>query len=135
MKQYYVIRNNEQLGPFADAYIKEKVAAGELSANDMCWGEGMADWQALRAIIDMPKQATPPPTLGTTPAGTQLVWKTAVSNWFNNIPKKHRQVAMWVGFGVLLVVAAVASGGRALVIPVLVLIYEGIKWLIKKMKR
>lgn len=61
MKQYRVIKNNEQLGPFAEEHIKEQLTAGELSFNDLCWTEGMEEWQPLHVTLEMPEMAAPPP--------------------------------------------------------------------------
>lgn len=67
MKQYHVIKNNEQLGPFAEEYIKEQLIAADLSFNDLCWAEGMEEWQPLHATLEMPEMPTPPPPPVTPP--------------------------------------------------------------------
>lgn len=65
MKQYYVTKNGEQLGPFAESHIEDKVAVGELSAQDLCWTEGMEGWKPLHATIKIPVSPMPEPPMPT----------------------------------------------------------------------
>jgi hypothetical protein len=43
----FVHRNNEQLGPFSEAEIKARLAAGELAAEDHVWWSEQHDWVPL----------------------------------------------------------------------------------------
>lgn len=67
MKQYYIHKNGEQSGPYPEAELLEKLENRELSFNDMCWCEGMGEWQALHETIEMPEMAAPPPAPATPP--------------------------------------------------------------------
>lgn len=67
MKQYHVIKNDEQIGPFSEDHLKEQLSNGELSFNDICWAEGMEEWQPIHATIELPEMAAPPPAPVTPP--------------------------------------------------------------------
>lgn len=69
MKQYYVIRNDQQTGP----YTIEELATLELKPETMVWTEGMTDWAPAREVSELqelfaPSTPTPPsynaPTYG-----------------------------------------------------------------------
>lgn len=51
MSAIYVQRGDQQLGPFTTEELEGKVAAGELSPEDLFWSEGMEDWQPLTTVI------------------------------------------------------------------------------------
>jgi uncharacterized RDD family membrane protein YckC len=61
---YHVAKNGAQLGPWSESEITGRLASGELSANDLCWTEGMADWQPLGTRFQSPV-ATPAPSAAT----------------------------------------------------------------------
>lgn len=63
MNQFHLARNGQQLGTFAEADVQSGLASGKFLANDLCWAEGMADWQPLNARF-----AAATPALATTPA-------------------------------------------------------------------
>jgi hypothetical protein len=45
--QIYTYRDNQQLGPFTEADIKDKLASGAISLQDNVWWEGQAGWTPL----------------------------------------------------------------------------------------
>lgn len=51
MSAIYVLRGDQQIGPFTPEELEVKVAAGELSPEDLFWSEGMEDWQPLATVI------------------------------------------------------------------------------------
>jgi hypothetical protein len=53
---YYAV-NGAQSGPVTFAELKAAVARGAVSANDLVWKEGMADWVPARTVPDL----VPPP--------------------------------------------------------------------------
>lgn len=59
----FIHRNGEQSGPFSEAEISEKIAAGLLAREDSIWKEGMAAWalagEALASLF--PPLVVPPP--------------------------------------------------------------------------
>jgi uncharacterized RDD family membrane protein YckC len=71
MKQYYVGKNGQQLGPFGEEQVKARVAAGEFNTADLIWCEGMAAWEPIGTVFNNPY--LPSAVLGTSPllAATQ----------------------------------------------------------------
>lgn len=61
----HVARNNIQQGPHSLDEIHSLLASGQLSATDLAWKEGMAEWKPLRTIpgVSAPDAPTPPPAL------------------------------------------------------------------------
>ena len=45
--QIYILRDNQQVGPFTEAEIQAQLAAGTITPATMVWWEGMAEWKAL----------------------------------------------------------------------------------------
>jgi hypothetical protein len=41
---WYTSRDGEQVGPITSQELKQKAASGEVSADDLVWKEGMAEW-------------------------------------------------------------------------------------------
>ena len=60
---YQIARNGQQVGSYSEGQIIDMLASGQLAPNDLCWTEGMAEWQAIASI----------PTLNVRPAATSVV--------------------------------------------------------------
>lgn len=45
--KYHLARGEEQLGTFSDLEISSGLRQGTLKPTDLCWTEGMAEWQSL----------------------------------------------------------------------------------------
>lgn len=62
---YHVAKNGAPLGTLSDDAITSALAARALSPDDLCWREGMADWQPLGSVFTAAGAATdgtlPPP--------------------------------------------------------------------------
>ena len=58
---YYLLKNNEKVGPFDVATIKAKLTQDEIGFFDQCWCEGMDEWQPIRDTIDLEGMEVPPP--------------------------------------------------------------------------
>lgn len=66
---YLVHKHGQQLGPFSEATLRQKLATGELTLMDMAWREGLPGWMPLKNVIPpemaslpgAPPAATPPP--------------------------------------------------------------------------
>ena len=63
--QYYVGKNGQQLGPFGEEQIKARVDAGEFSAGDLIWRDGMASWEPISSVLNNPY--LPSAALGASP--------------------------------------------------------------------
>lgn len=58
MKQYHLAKNGQQIeGLFTESDLLGKLQSGELSPTDLCWTEGMSDWQPLGSVIHSPVAA------------------------------------------------------------------------------
>ena len=57
---YHVAKNGAQLGQMSEEEITGRLATGELSAGDLCWTDGMAEWQPLGSKFRSPVFAPPP---------------------------------------------------------------------------
>lgn len=47
MKQYYVIKDGVQEGPYEEATLKADAAAGKYPKGTLIWGEGMGNWEPI----------------------------------------------------------------------------------------
>lgn len=57
---YHVAQNGAQLGQLPEEEITARLAAGQLSASDLCWTDGMAEWQPLGSKFRPPVSVPPP---------------------------------------------------------------------------
>ena len=48
---YYVFKNNEQVGPFPLMDVRDRLKKGDFTYEDLAWREGMPDWTPLREIL------------------------------------------------------------------------------------
>ena len=55
MKQYYIIRNDQQAGP----YTIEELSRLALTPETIVWTEGMADWAPAREVSELQELLTP----------------------------------------------------------------------------
>ena len=61
MKQYYVLMQGAQSGPYSETTIASKISAGEISRENLCWTEGMNGWDPIHAVFPLPTSVLPPP--------------------------------------------------------------------------
>jgi hypothetical protein len=54
MKEYHVIIQGVQSGPFPESTIQSMIFSGEVKQADLCWADGMAEWQPLHSVIEPP---------------------------------------------------------------------------------
>ncbi len=48
---YYVFKNNEQVGPFALMDVRDRLKSGVFAYEDLAWREGMPEWTPLKEIL------------------------------------------------------------------------------------
>jgi hypothetical protein len=63
MSSYHIVKNGKQTGPIDEETIRQQIATGTLNTTDLCWGEGMADWQPLGTVFTSDQKAGAPPPL------------------------------------------------------------------------
>ncbi len=65
MKQWYISRNSQNIGPMTEAELRQKMQTGELLATDHVWTEGLADWvpvpQIATVLPPLPAPVPAPP--------------------------------------------------------------------------
>ena len=62
-KQYLLVRDGEQAGPYTLEQIQQMQEADQLLPSDMAWTEGQEDWLPLSLFVgDTPPSPPPPPT-------------------------------------------------------------------------
>jgi|GEM_PF-2533378 len=64
--EWHYAKNGERFGPVTTGKLKQLASSGELSASDLVWREGWADWkraETLKGLLDAAQTAkqTPPP--------------------------------------------------------------------------
>ena len=63
MNSYHIAKDGKQSGPVDEATIRQQVATGTLDTSDLCWCQGMADWQSIGTAFNFTQQAGAPPPL------------------------------------------------------------------------
>ena len=53
----YLLKDNQQTGPYEDAEVQSGLVAGKFSYDSLAWREGMPEWQPLSTLFP---RATPP---------------------------------------------------------------------------
>ena len=61
--QIYLYQNEQQTGPYTEQQIRDLVATGNIQTTDVCWHEGISDWQPLDTVIGLRSSITGPPPL------------------------------------------------------------------------
>lgn len=64
--RYFIGRQGQQLGPFTDAQVRDQLARGAISADDLIWHEGLPAWQPVGSLFR--PGAVPPPIAPTFPS-------------------------------------------------------------------
>jgi len=57
---YHIARGGQQIGTFAEEEVRSGLAAGRFQGGDLCWTEGMADWQPVGTKLGASNAAMPP---------------------------------------------------------------------------
>jgi hypothetical protein len=72
MSSYHIAKNGQPAGPFEESEVLKQLAAGLITTKDLCWCEGMAEWQPIDTVLSAASlKSFPPPPPGTEP-GTPL---------------------------------------------------------------
>ncbi len=49
--QFYVLKDNQQQGPFTLMDVRDKLQKGEFAYTDLAWREGLANWTPLKDLL------------------------------------------------------------------------------------
>jgi hypothetical protein len=107
--QIYINKNNQQLGPFAEAKVLEMLKSGELSANDLGIRQGESHWQKLGELypgaVSRPAVASQPAAVSQPVTVSQPAVKAAAA------PAKKSRKGLLLGCtGFFLFALLVAAG-------------------------
>ena len=53
MAEWYYAQGGNQQGPISTDALRQKIASGEVGAQDMVWREGMGNWQPASAVPEL----------------------------------------------------------------------------------
>lgn len=60
--EWYYTQGDRKIGPIPETELKQLAASGQLSATDLVWRDGMADWRAAGSVKGLlPKSVGGPP--------------------------------------------------------------------------
>lgn len=59
---YHISRNGQQSDGLTELDIRTRLNSGELSPNDLCWTEGMAEWQPIGMVFPVAQAPTAYPS-------------------------------------------------------------------------
>ncbi len=83
MSQYFVTKNDQQIGPLSEEELAAGVLRGRFSTNDLVWKEGMANWIELSKMFPVLRNKTalvPPPVQAK--KDIPKIWNPrAAANW------------------------------------------------------
>lgn len=57
--QIYLYQNEQQTGPYTEQQIRDLVAARTINTTDVCWYEGLSDWQPIDTVISFQPSVPP----------------------------------------------------------------------------
>jgi hypothetical protein len=60
----YILRDNQQEGPYEEAQLRAALATGSVEADTLAWIEGTADWQPISALFPSPEPEPAPAAPG-----------------------------------------------------------------------
>lgn len=60
----HVIQNDQQLGPFPEEDLRQRISSGEIRAEALGWREGLTDWQPLSTLLGIATSTPPPAPIG-----------------------------------------------------------------------
>lgn len=49
----YLLKDGQQTGPFPTDELRQRLGSGEVAAGDLVWGDGMAEWATLGAVLGL----------------------------------------------------------------------------------
>lgn len=109
--QWWYVKEGQSIGPLTANELKSLAAGGQLSASDMVWKEGLANWLPVSSVKGLIKTdsagLSPPLSSNSGSAGLPSITALVKPRKLGLIPK----VALWIGsvfFG-LIVLGAIVS--------------------------
>lgn len=66
--ELFLHQNGEQAGPYSEKQIAAMLVSGAITRDDIVWREGLADWQPLHSVLNVPQTVAPKAPAHTIPA-------------------------------------------------------------------
>jgi hypothetical protein len=60
-RAWYYLRQGERLGPVGTEALRQVIASGQLTSNELVWSEGMSQWAPAHSVGDLWAGGPPPP--------------------------------------------------------------------------
>jgi hypothetical protein len=102
--QFFVQKNERQVGPFSETRIRRGIDAREFSPDDLAWTPGKASWRKLSTLLNL-DPGTPPP-FGND--ATQEISEPLNADKGRNFALNILTIAIFLSFVALLVVLGYA---------------------------
>ncbi len=111
-RSWYVLKDDQQIGPIAEATFREFVSEGLIRKTDLIWRQGLPEWIAAEQVLEfneeiatrlkpppLPKHAFSSPSVGSQPAPPPLPKHFAVSDLKKSDPsvKTERDTSARIG--------------------------------------
>ncbi|MGC8882628.1 MAG: GYF domain-containing protein [Bryobacteraceae bacterium] len=68
--QYFISRGGQTYGPYPEEEIRRMLSEGRILASDLCWTQGMPQWQPVSQVFGAPAVPAPPPPAAVHAPGT-----------------------------------------------------------------
>ncbi|GEM_PF-1918031 len=62
MSSYHIAKDGKPTAPIDEETIRQQIATGTLTTSDLCWCEGMADWQSIGIVFNLTQEGGAPPS-------------------------------------------------------------------------
>jgi hypothetical protein len=96
--QVYVMRGNQQFGPYTVEQIRTYLLEGQLSSCDLGWKEGMKDWTPLEKLV---------PRLSAVPVPSR---QSRPSSFISSPPSRRIAIiSAWLAFGILILLGILVA--------------------------
>ena len=102
--QIFVNANGQQQGPYSPEEVQDALSRGSLSPDDLCWHEGLSQWQPIASVLASAQRPPDPPTPAPASAKTDplSIWSLVLG------------ILSWVCFSILAGIPAIICGHLSL---------------------
>ena len=96
--ELFLHQNGEQVGPYTEEQVAAMVASGAITRGDIVWREGLADWQPIHTVINLPAPLAPK-----APSPAHIPQQQIAPNEIKTNVKQGAIIGGWVCLGLGLV--------------------------------
>jgi hypothetical protein len=106
-KFWFYAQGANRQGPVPENEIKSLIASGQLSANDLAWTDGMANWLKIGSISELYPRAPVAPPTPPAPSSPSVSAVAAHTHVHRGLPEG---LLNWMGFvGVINIITGILS--------------------------